>query len=170
MHYSQKYLAITCIISGIASIGCVASHAHSSKPNNHIELLFFQQAKFGSIKPILKSETCYELKLNNVKPHITYFSNTPNRQAGKLTISQFLQTLTHDQSVENIKPNAILTMTQNTKDQENEMHLIGTLGDARYYHKTFQYTLCLFNNNPAIKAGELREVNLFIDPIHRWPP
>jgi hypothetical protein len=136
--------------------------------NNQIELLFFQKADTASIKR--KNKDCYDLVLlKGIQPRVVYFSNTPSKVAGNMTIAQYVETLEHSQQIENVKPNAVVNMVL-LGAKPREMTMIGTLSDARYVNKKFHYTLCPFEEDQAIKEGKLRQISLFVDPIHRWPP
>jgi hypothetical protein len=170
MKMNKKIIASIVIGSFIIS---AVSHAYN-KPllkqptNNHIELLFFQQAKSGSIK--MTSTGCYDLKLSDLNPNVVYFSNSPNKIAGNLTSEQFLTTIKHSEESEKINPNAVLNMKVGGFFRSRHVNMIGSLSHARLTNQSFSYTFCPFKGNNVIKQGKIRSVNLFVDPIHRWPP
>jgi hypothetical protein len=158
----NKKIFTACLIAA----GITNAYAHEVK--NHIELLFFQRAGAGTLVK-QDNKGCYDLTLENNDAHILYFSNAPSKKVGHLTVSQFFMTLHHDQYKDHIMPNGILNaQLQNGK----EINWIGELSNASYQHKKFHYTFCLLqqNDRDVIKEGSLRAINLFVDPIHRWPP
>ncbi len=163
-----KHTISALILSSCAATS--ASFAADTKPllkvipHNRIELMFFQQAHAGSIKQ--NKSGCYELLLSNIEPEVMYFSNSPDKKAGNLTLSQFAETMTHSQKAEKIKPNTLV----NIKFDTSSINMIGTLSNALYTGKEFHYTFCPFGGNQLVKEGKIRSINLFVDPIHRWPP
>ena len=156
----------TMIISSSISTAVYALKL-KSQPNNSIELLFFHEADTGLIKS--NSNHCYDLILHNVSNTVLYFSNSPSRVTGQLTNAQYVTTLAHDQNVDKIEPNAVINMRIG-KNNLSPLNIIGSLSNAWYKNKNFHYTLCPLNPNQMIKEGKVRNVNLFVDPIHRWPP
>lgn len=164
------------IIASLIIGSCVTSSSFATdvksmlhkQPKNHIELMFFQQAHSGLIKP--STSGCYDLVLMNNEPDVMYFSNAPVKTAGNLTLAEFVETINHSQIADKVEPNALIHFKQQAFLHKRAVNTIGILSNAKYAHKQFHYTFCPFNGNNAIKQGQIRSVNLFIDPIHRWPP
>lgn len=145
-------------------------HAKSNiNSYRHIKFLFFQKADSGHMVESSK-KNCYQLILNNLNKEVLYFSDTPNKIAGYLTPRELYVTLKHDELTKKIHPNAVLNAYLRTNDKEFEISLAGTLENPLLNKNKFKYQFCTFINKEYIKRGKLREVNLFIDPIHRWPP
>lgn len=160
---SNKTHLFVCLAASALITPVFAAPVH-----NHIELLFFQRAQAGELTST-NTKDCYDLALKNVHSRVLYFSNAPSKVVGHLTDSQFLTTLHHDQVKDHVMPNGVL----NAYSQEGkEINWIGEFRDASYQQKHFHYTFCLLNKQDArlIQQGKLRAINLFIDPIHRWPP
>lgn len=165
-----KNIILTLIIG--SCVTSFASHAADTenvlKIKNHVELMFFQQAHSGSIKAT--SHGCYDITLSNLEPQVMYFSDTPSKTAGNLSLSQLAESMTHSQNTERVEPNALLNMQLNQASKQLSVNMIGKLSNARYTNKQFHYTFCLIESNQVVKRGEIRSINVFIDPIHRWPP
>jgi len=155
----------TLIIGACAATSINAQSVLNTKNNNHIELLFFQHANNGSIKPA--SSGCYDLVFSDVDKDVIYFANSPSKKVGTLTLQQYVKTMTHSQLVDKIKPNAVLNFKLGAETRSENM--IGSLSNANFEKNKFHYTFCPFNNS-VVKNGEIRSIHLFVDPIHRWPP
>lgn len=134
------------------------------------ELMFFQHAAMGSIRPISHQAKCYEMTLIGLDSHVIYFSEAPNRISGDFNIKHFLETWAHDAKDGSLKPNAILH-AHNAKNQQ-EVNDIAILSHPVFQAKdnSIQYTACPIKPNTFFKQMALQDVDLFIDPFHRWPP
>ncbi len=149
-------------LSSAYAKACIPHHDTS------VKLLFLQQANSGSILPIKNKAGCYQLVLERLHPHILYFGSAPSRSTGHFTVQQFLVTLEHNQRVDLVVPNG--TLNAYSDPLKREINLVGKLSNAFYKNKDFHYNFCLLNDNKTVKEGKLRVINLFIDPVHRWPP
>jgi hypothetical protein len=165
-----KHIVSTLIIgSCVTSITSYAADTENVlKIKNHIELMFFQQAQSGYIKAT--SHGCYDVMLSGIEPNVMYFSDSPNKTAGNLTVAQLAESMKHSQDIDKVVPNALLNMKLIENTKQLSVNMIGQLSNARYINKEFHYTFCLIEGNQLVKRGQIRSVNLFIDPIHRWPP
>lgn len=167
----NKMPVIATVIGACVLSTTLCAQSPLPKSNNQVDMLFLQQSNSGHLHALKDRNGCYDLILDGLHHDILYFTNTPNRSAGYLTVSQLVTTLNHNQLVEKLQPNGVLHAHQQIKGgAEKEIDVVGTLSNARYEKKQFHYTLCVIGDNKQISDGKLRKVNLFVDPIHRWPP
>jgi len=147
----------------------IKSFFRNLKPDrNRVELLFLQQADSGSIVPDNDKPGCYTLTLTNLHQNVLYFSDQPKRKAGRLSITEFLQTWSHDR----IKPNVAMQAFAVSRADIKEMNTVAVLSNPRYdaENQSMTYTACPISSSKIIAHHHLRSVNLFIDPIPQWPP
>lgn len=139
---------------------------------NNAALLFFQHADNGTIQPDQQAG-CYQMRLSGVDKQVIYLSNSPEEITGRLSIPVFITSWQHQQATQSIKPNAILhanLVTTNKKvTQISDVFVLKSVsyqsGDG-----AMTYRICRFNDEAAFKVGKLQDINIFIDPFHRWPP
>lgn len=158
------------VSADFAKIRAFFTHPHKHK-KNHVDLLFLQQADSGSIKPIWHKKGCYRLTLSNLHENVLYFTDQPKRNAGNITNREFMEVWKHN----TIVPNVALQAFAVTPEDVREINLVAALKNPHYHKKTqsITYTACIIQKDQEkqnIKKAELRSVNLFIDPLHQWPP
>ena len=145
-------------------------HKHKHK-QNHVDLLFLQQADSGFIVPMKHRAGCYKLTLSNLHENILYFTDQPKRNAGNITNREFMEIWKHN----TIVPNVAMQAFSISPDEVREINLVAALTHPKFSAKkqTITYTACIIQKDKEqqkLKKAELRSVNLFIDPLHQWPP
>jgi hypothetical protein len=103
--------------------------------------------------------------LKNPNKKVLYFSDAPKRIMGKLTTKEFLQTW----QANHIKPNvAILAFTQ----QNQEIREIALLSQPQVDTQTdtMTYTACPLPGHKLRSFANLKDINIFFDEFHPWPP
>lgn len=158
------------VSADFAKIRAFFTHPHQHK-QNHVDLLFLQQADSGSMKRIAHRKGCYQLTLSNLHENVLYFTDQPKRNAGNITNREFMEVWKHN----TIAPNVALQGFAVTPDEVREINLVATLKHPRFHesNQSITYTACIIQKDQKkerIKNAELRSVNLFIDPLHQWPP
>src|SRR5947207_13793216 len=108
MKYYQNIIFATVAACTLTSSLHAQSSPSLNQKKNHVELLYLQQASSGELKYIKGTKGCYDLMLNQLHHEIFYFSNTPQRIAGRVAVDKLFTTLTHDEHVDKIVPNGIL--------------------------------------------------------------
>lgn len=147
------------------------TQSHKNK-KNHVNLLFLQQADSGTITPMPKKAGCYTLTLSNLHDNVLYFTDEPTRKAGNITTREFIDVWKHNTIVPNVAMQAFAVSPNDIR----ELNFVATLQDPKYNKraKTVSYTTCIIaktkKERTAISKSDLRSVNLFIDPLHQWPP
>lgn len=146
----------------ISSQKKMLAHPHAA------EFFFFQHAGNGKIT-VSGSDNCYQLVLTNLDKKMIYFSRSPQRTSGKITIAGFINTWEHNK----IKPNAILYATLKSAGvKEQDVSDVIVMKQASYNDasNTVAYHVCSLNNTSKLQTGDLYNANIFIDPFHPWPP
>lgn len=143
---------------------------------NQIELLFYQRAESASIKPHAGSTQCYDLTLSALNPHVVYFANYPAHQAGQMTVLNYAESINHAISSSSMRPNAILHAHIQSKlaKENDEAFMINRpieIRTASYdaINQRMQYLVCDLEKKQAVMNYNLKYIDLFIDPFHRYP-
>lgn len=143
---------------------------------NQIELLFYQRAETAMIKPHARSTQCYDLALSELSPHVVYFANYPSHQAGQMTVLNYSESINHAISTSSIRPNAILHAHIQSKlaKENDEAFMINRPIEIRTssydaINQRMQYLVCDLEKNQAVMNYNLKHIDLFIDPFHRYP-
>ena len=147
-------------------LGLVTISASANSDSNY---LFIQNAKSAELIPTAKPGT-YQLKLLNIEPYISYFSDRPNRITGLMPITKFLNNwkLNNPNSFSHDAPNAGFEgVKMHSWSFGKDIKLIISLNKPVYdsTEKTLTYTVhSLPNNNfDLTKPNKLANVSLFID-------
>lgn len=127
--------------------------------------LFLQGALSGYLTPLSRDTYSITLKKSS---DISYFTDRPNRQSGKINLAQFLA-MWHDKTIKNNfndnPPNTAIVMV----DTQNKWHhTIAIVTNPVGNEDTVTYQLQPIDGKP-LPIGELRHVVLFFDDI-RWNP
>jgi len=143
-------------------------HGHKK---NHVDLLFLQQADSGSMIEMAKKKGCYKLTLSNLHENVLYFTDQPKRTAGNITNREFMEVWKHS----TIVPNVAMQAFSVSPNDVREISVVATLKNPYYNQRnqTITYTACIIQKDEEklnINKAELRSINLFIDPLHQWPP
>ncbi len=137
---------------------------------NHVDLLFLQQADSGSIVPDNDKSNCYTLTLTNLRQNVLFFSDQPKRMAGQVSLKAYMEMWAHDP----IKPNVAMQAFAVSRDDIKEINVAAVLSNPSYnpQTQTMIYRVCPMKNTKFTFTAQmsLRSINLFIDPIHPWPP
>lgn len=140
---------------------------------NQIELLFFQHAKSGRITPSKDNSGCYRIELSGLNKHVVYFADEPHHLTGVLTVPQFLETWYHNQKQYGLRPNSILHAdVVGSKKTNQTVNDVAAFSQPQYDSKrgTLSYLACPLTPGKTFTATQLKDVNIFFDPFHRWPP
>ena len=100
-------------------------------PQNHVTLLFVQEADSGAVNPLKNKPGCYTLSLSNLHQHILYFTDQPKRKAGKISVSQFVDIWQHN----NVTPNIALNAFAVSPEEVHEINWVAVLKNPRYDEK-----------------------------------
>jgi len=160
------------IITALVSLSTMGVTVTPAQAKKQPELLFFQHANTGSIQIELTSG-CYQLRLDQVDKEVVYLSTSPEKITGTLSIEAFMTSWKHDKKTENIQPNAILHATLiNEGKTDSQISDVFVLERSNYQAKddTLTYTICPLKKGAKFKTGQLVNINVFVDPFHRWPP
>jgi len=114
------------LCSGIF-IGAKLEKSPSPVSSHVSELLFTQDAQSGTF--VRKSEGTYILTLNDIAPHVLFFTDRPDRSVGDMDMETFTKTLWETKGKPDL-PNAILT----TYDPEKQhvQAVVVTLTEPTY--------------------------------------
>jgi len=128
------------------------------------ELLFIFHAKDGHLQSI--GHGSYELTLYHVDKSITYFTDRPERKAGKMPLSQFLREWDMGKDpFKRDKPNAgLVTFSSSSgKNQFDDIPVI--LSDPQYNQQNDRLTFQVkpIEKYQKIPTGDLGESTMFID-------
>lgn len=153
-------------------ISTVSTSAIAQKKNP--SLLFFQHSDSGTLQ-LDKQAGCYQVHLNDAGKDVIYLSNSPDEVTGRLSVPVFMTSWQHQRVTQSAKPNAILHATliasDNKKSQISDVFFIKSISVTHQGdNNSMTYLVCRFNNEAAFKVGKLQDINIFIDPFHRWPP
>lgn len=85
------------------------------KPPSEVSFLFVQMASSGSFEPVAGSTNKYRLVLNDVSPSVVYFSDRPNRLAGQVSTTEFLEKIGFGGKVD---PNAAIDIAGGAPDSD----------------------------------------------------
>lgn len=156
-------------------------HFIATKSNhpNQISLLFFQKSNTAKIIPNEGDPSCYNLVLTDTKHKIIYFANEPVRTAGSISLSQFLSTWQHNYTQYQLEPNVVINAVIDDNSDNDRYHNkskeltdIAVFSHPVYDEKNNQlsYTACSISKDKIFVYTRLKDVSLFFDPFHRWPP
>ena len=159
-------------ILSLISISAMAStlnleHAFQRSAQNKIELLFVLPVSQAILQPQAKMGH-YRLTLLNVPRTLIYFTNEPQRKAGRVTLNYFFQLYHHDHIIPNV------ALTAYDLHSHHDVNAIFALSAPHFdrLHKVLTYQARALNLGApnAVGARHLKDVNLFIDGFHPWPP
>ncbi len=144
------------------------------KNHNQINLLFYQKSNTAKIIPNEGEPSCYNLVLTDTQHKIIYFSNEPARTAGSISLAQFLTTWQHNYAQDRLEPNVVVDglIDDNNSNKNKEITDIAVFSHPDYDPKNNQlsYTACSISHDKTFVYTRLKNVSLFFDPFHRWPP
>lgn len=150
----------------------VGASVGANAQKNNANLLFFQHGADGTLQAA-KQTNCYQLRITGIDKDVIYLSNSPDEITGHLSIPVFITSWQHQQATSGVKPNAILhasLIDKNNKERQvSDVFVLKGIAYQSHQHAMI-YQICRFNDEQAFKLGRLRNINIFIDPFHRWPP
>jgi len=166
-------------LSFILSSSLVA-HEVVVKPEQHREcpesirkgaekLLFIFHAKDGHLQSVRGGT--YELTLYHVNKSLTYFTDRPDRRAGKMSVTQFLDRWAMgEDSYKKDNPNAGLVSISESSLNGQFSDIPVTLSDPRYDQKHDRLTFRIkpLEKKQKILTGNLGETTLFIDMAQQF--
>jgi len=126
--------------------------------------LFIFHAKDAHLQSI--DNDTYKLTFYHVDKTVTYFTDRPERKAGKMSMSQFLRGWDMGKnSFRKVKPNAGLVSFSgfSGKNQFDDIPVI--LSDPQYeqQHDRLTFHVTPIEKNQKIPTGDLGESTLFVD-------
>lgn len=160
------------LFKGLLATLIFVIHTSAFAQNKNAELLFFQHTSNGLVKAD-KTPGCYQIELSGLDKKIIYLSTAPEEITGTLNIPTFITSWQHQQATHAAKPNAILHATLITANKtEVPVSDVFVLNNIAYHadKNTMVYRVCRFKSESKFKLGLLRNVDIFVDPFHRWPP
>lgn len=157
----QVITIVVTTLLGMASLCCTSTLAAPQKPES---LLFVQGAKGATLTPKDNKLGTYELKLEQVDPYVSYFTDAPKRATGQMLTSEFY--INWYAAKIKFKPNvAMQSIDTSTKMSINR---IFTLSAPAYDKKarTVTYQATLLGEQGLPKAVlHLGYTELFIDDL-----
>ena len=140
-----------------------------TKTNNNVQLLFIQTAETATISANNNQPGVYKLKLDQVRPYITYFSDRPHRITGVLPLEKYLADWSKgEKSFKQDNPNAgIISATFDAVGMNGIQTDVLELSHPQYNKmaKTLIYTVKTIGKIKAIQVGTYHDVSLFIDTL-----
>jgi len=127
-----KYVIVLSI--AVFSSSSIAINDTQSTSEN-VQMQLVQTAKSATITKINNSKDEYTITLNRVPDYVSYFADRPDRTAGVLPLSVFLQEWNgnNKNSMKNNPPNvAIESMQVDKKGKREAIHIIGVLSEPKY--------------------------------------
>ncbi len=165
--YLQKGLMVLClsalVVSSAQADKCLRCPVHSSQEG----YLFVQSAQHATVSST--GDDTYEVKLDNVTPYVTYFSDRPKRYASSMPMNEFLA-LWHDPGSDGFKGDPPNVDLHGIKDKEGkDLNLVLVLTDPIYNNdtRTLRYTAHQLSDSKAnvVAKADLDDVVLFIDNV-----
>lgn len=133
-----------------------------------VEVSYVQTSSVTDIKAIPGQPDNYVVKLRNVTPYITYFSDRPNRVIGQIQTVDFLNIWKQgSDSFSKDAPNAVLSGVNKTWTKNRNVNLVVELTQPEYNaaDQTLSYHAHVLKdaNTPAVNFSKLHYTTLFID-------
>lgn len=147
-------------------------HHYSKKKKNKITLLFVQRAKSAIIDPKLYKHGCYQLRLNHLYPSITYFSNSPERRAGRISNKDFMTVWWHNDYKQKLAPNVAILGVERVKGHLVHTERVAVISNPSYNPVlgSINYQACNLQGKVPTGVMHLKRVVVFIDEFHPFPP
>jgi len=101
--------------SAILSLLVISCASTPPQPATKISLLYVQTASSGSLEPLGGSAGKYRLLLDEVSPRVVLFSDRPNRIAGQVSTTEFLDKIGFGGSID---PNAAIEVAEGSPDSD----------------------------------------------------
>lgn len=151
-NFKKGFLVILVAFLALGSTACQQKHSNKAR------YLFVLSAASGVISD---TQHGYTLTLNNVDPHILWFTDRPQRKAGAAKTQQFLAAWS--QNFKGSNPNAAIVHADvsavlNGKQQPMAFEL----ANPQIHHGEVTFTISILSNDRII-PGQLKSVKLFID-------
>jgi len=148
----------------------IASEAVTTKSKQPIDVSYVQTSPSTDVKPIPGQNDSYVIKLKNVTPYITYFSDRPNRIIGQLeTVSFVNKWQTGSDSFSKDAPNAVLSGVVKGWTKNHTVNIVVELTQPVYDVKdqTLSYHAHVLRDasTPEINFKKLYYTSLFIDDV-----
>lgn len=152
---------IACLVSACILNQCALA-------DSPVNVSFVQSADVSKLTAINTKTGTYKLSLKNINPHVTYFSDRPNRVIGQFTMAQYLAKWKQGKDSFNVDaPNAVLNAAFHTANDEDQfVNVFVELSNPVYSirERKFSYDVKLLNNNrQPLNGVELHHAVLFID-------
>lgn len=145
---------------------------HKKSVKNHVDLLFMQQAQSGQFVALPGHTACKTLVLTGLRPELHYFSDQPKHVTGKLTTKDFMQVWAHNGGDNHFKPNVALEGIALANNSDTEVDEIATLSNPRFHPNShsMSYVACPMAGKKLAQTAHLKQVTVFFDAFHQWPP
>lgn len=152
----------TIIMSAVNLSGYVPKPESAERQN--FQLLFIQTAEEAVLRQNPKNPDQWTLTLKNVDPEIAYFSESPKKMAGKVSISNFLQewdTKTSKRTPQGALVTKFSHSSAQGSDQERQIYL----SNPRWSSKNNTLTYDVLNpfGSKSLTQGNHQAPVLFIE-------
>lgn len=155
------FLSKFLLFLGIALFFLVIGVMIGQQTSQNKRLLFFQDVEKGSMVPLEGKKDTYDLSVKNANNHVTYFSESPQKTTGRMSIAQYLDVWTTYFSQNN--PYVTLTTYD---DEGNAQIIIGKLETAKIHgnKNRIDYTFRMLNDgNEQKRIDKFKTAILSID-------
>lgn len=131
------------------------------------ELIYIQQAKVAELSQDPNSLGKYLLKISGSDKTLVYFSDKPNREAGTLTLSQFVKAWQNNGMLKENPPNVVISYVNFKPSSESGVGAdVLTLSNPQYDFSSDSVT---FNATPLhefdIMTGKFENVVMVFDGL-----
>lgn len=133
------------------------------------QLLYVLTAKSNTIQQVAGKQNTYRLTLENVDPKVIYMSDRPQRFAGDLPLTSFINQWTKGTFKDN-PPNAVIKALQKAKPTHKQaknirlaVELVKPSYDRQKNMLAFEIQLLKGNNHALAALSSGSDVALFID-------
>lgn len=155
------------LILGATLMTATYASAYIPKPaadeQEGFQMLFIQSAKEVDVKKSATNPDLWTVTLKNVDPDIAYFSETPKKMAGKVTIENFIQEVTARKG--NNTKGSLVTQFSHSGSQGSSYERQIVLSNPRFDKAT--NTLTYDAKNPPgsqnLQEGNHKDPVLFIE-------
>ncbi len=163
--FKQSLLAsvmVSMMLIGAAAYANKPAVASQSQANTQakapVQLLFVMSAKSGNIA---QSGQNYSLTLNDVNPHVLWFTDRPNRRAGFVPLSTFLDSWT--KGFAGSPPNAALVhVGMEAQVVGKNQPMVMELSKPSYQQGALTFHLTDLKGD-GVRMGRIEAVNIFFD-------
>ena len=166
-----KFFSVVVLIATSVVFGNEVARNQSSYRNGQSqkeEMLFILHAQDGHLSTNSNNRNQYFLTLYNVSKNVTYFTERPDRKAGKISLEKFIMEWDFGKdSFREDKPNAgLVTFLDFRKKGEKQFSDVPiSLNNPQYDKKNNRliFNVQILEKQKTIPTGDLGETSLFID-------